>query len=90
MSSSSSGSSSSDSTQGESDAEDVWVEKSALNDADKFKKPATVKSKKHQKENTGDDESQIGPTLRNTSNLTHKDFGHALLPGEGAAMVSKP
>lgn len=35
----------------------------------------------------GDNESQIGPSFRNTSALSHKDFGHALLPGEGAAMV---
>lgn len=35
-----------------------------------------------------DPDSQIGPNLRTTSGLTHKDFGHALLPGEGAAMAA--
>lgn len=81
-SSSSSSSSSSDS----SDGEEVWVE----NDG-KFKKPSSAKSRRSHKEGTStapDDDTQIGPTLRNTSGLTHKDFGHALLPGEGAAMVS--
>jgi len=64
--------------------EDEWVEKNADNI---FKKPSTSKSKKN-RDDAADDESQIGPSLRNTSGLSHKDFGHALLPGEGAAMAA--
>lgn len=70
--------------------DEVWIEKS---DADQFKKPSTSKSSKSKRSSTkddADDESQIGPAVRNTSGLSHKDFGHALLPGEGAAMVSTP
>lgn len=65
---------------------EVWIEK---NDDNTFKKPDAVKSKsKKGDRDDGDDESQVGPSVRNTSGLSHKDFGHALLPGEGAAMVS--
>lgn len=35
-----------------------------------------------------DDSSIVGPIQKNTSSLTQKDFGHALLPGEGAAMAA--
>ncbi|XP_004523457.1 NKAP family protein CG6066 [Ceratitis capitata] len=31
---------------------------------------------------------EFGPTLRQTSGLSQKDFGRALLPGEGAAMAA--
>lgn len=88
-------SSSSDSSDDSSDSSaseiegDVWIEKTADGE---FKKPEAVRSSKSKKSNEkddgGDDESQVGPSVRNTSGLTHKDFGHALLPGEGAAMVS--
>lgn len=84
-SSSSSASSDSDESDG---GEEVWVEK---NDEDRFKKPDAIKSTKSKKKidrDEADDESQVGPSIRNTSGLSHKDFGHALLPGEGAAMVS--
>lgn len=84
-SSSSSDDSSSDDVDG---AEEVWIEKSADGE---FKKPGAVRStkmkKSHDKDDGGDDESLVGPSVRNTSGLSHKDFGHALLPGEGAAMV---
>lgn len=68
--------------------EDVWVEK---DDDSEFKKPNGIRASKSKKGNDKDDiddESQVGPSVRNTSGLSHKDFGHALLPGEGAAMVS--
>lgn len=85
---SSSSESSDDSSESDaSDAEaEVWVEKDADSE---FKKPDAVrfKSRKGERDDP-DDESQVGPSLRNTSGLSHKDFGHALLPGEGAAMVS--
>lgn len=87
---SSSSSDSSDDSSGESDAsengEEIWIEKNADNP---FRKPDAIKSKSKKSErDDGDDESQVGPSVRNTSGLSHKDFGHALLPGEGAAMVS--
>lgn len=68
-------SSSSDSDDG---GEEVWLEKTAVS---RSNKSGGSKSK------DGDD-SQIGPAVRQTSSLTHKDFGHALLPGEGAAMAA--
>lgn len=88
-SSSGSSSSSDDSSSNEADeAEEVWIEKSADG---QFKIPDAVRStkgkKSHDKDDGGDDESMVGPSVRNTSGLSHKDFGHALLPGEGAAMV---
>lgn len=84
---SSSSESSDDSSSDASETEgDIWIEK---NDDNTFKKPDAVKSKsKKGDRDDGDDESQVGPSVRNTSGLSHKDFGHALLPGEGAAMVS--
>ncbi|XP_023307771.2 NKAP family protein CG6066 [Lucilia cuprina] len=35
-----------------------------------------------------DEEDEFGPTLRQTGGLNQKDFGRALLPGEGAAMAA--
>lgn len=90
VSSSSSNSSSSDDSSSDEveDGEEVWIEKNA---DDQFKKPDAIRSTKVKKSNDkddgGDDESLVGPSVRNTSGLSHKDFGHALLPGEGAAMV---
>lgn len=60
-----------------SDAE-IWVEKSSLS-------RRSLRNRRH-----GSHE-QIGPVLRqaaSTANLSLKDFGHALLPGEGAAMAA--
>lgn len=82
-SSSSSDSSDSDSEASDSSA-DIWVERTADGE---FKRPTSraLKSRKDTDESL-DYDSQIGPSVRNTA-LSHKDFGHALLPGEGAAMV---
>lgn len=66
-------SSSSDASDGD---EEVWLEKTA-----------TGSSSKSAKSKDGED-GQIGPIVKQTSSLTHKDFGHALLPGEGAAMAA--
>lgn len=79
-------SSSSDDSDSESDDAEVWAEKTE--GGNPFKKPAPVRSSKEHTSTAGDDETQIGPVHRNTSGLSAKDFGHALLPGEGAAMVS--
>lgn len=93
--SSSSSSSSDDSSASEAENdEDVWVEKSSDSP---FKKPdaavrSSTKVKSSDKDESGagvDDESLVGPSVRNTSGLSLKDFGHALLPGEGAAMVCR-
>lgn len=94
--SSASSSSSSDSSASDAAADsdvEVWVEKSD----GEFKKPdaAVRSSTKAKKSNdkdesggvAGDDDEPVGPSVRNTSGLSLKDFGHALLPGEGAAMV---
>lgn len=35
-----------------------------------------------------DEKSCIGPVQKQSAGLSHKDFGHALLPGEGAAMAA--
>lgn len=59
----------------------MWLEKSEI------KQISKSKSKKSQAA-ADDDDSIIGPAQRNTAGLSTKDFGHALLPGEGAAMVS--
>lgn len=39
------------------------------------------------KDDDDEDPSIVGP-MQQTTHLTHKDFGHALLPGEGAAMAA--
>lgn len=56
------------------DDEEVWVEKK-------------LKYKKLTNTIDDDDAGDIGPQKTST-NLTHKDFGRALLPGEGAAMAA--
>lgn len=87
MSSSSDSSDESSDSDESNDEDEVWIEKNADG---QFRKPDAVKSSKSKKSNDdgADDESQVGPSVRNTSGLSHKDFGHALLPGEGAAMVN--
>jgi len=74
-------SSSSSSSSDDSD-EEVWVEKNA--DA---KKSSSISSKPANKEE-GDDGEEFGPMSKNSAGLNQKDFGRALLPGEGAAMAS--
>lgn len=77
-SSSSSDDTSSSSSSDSEDGEDVWVEKSASLDLSKRNKAGTSK----------DDEQEVGPVVKQNQGLSHKDFGHALLPGEGAAMAA--
>lgn len=69
---SSSSSSSSDSS---SDEGEGWVEKNT---------EGRIKIGIPQDEN---EDEEVGPVLQKT-HLSHKDFGHALLPGEGAAMAA--
>lgn len=82
--SSSEESSSDDSTSSSSsdsdDGQEVWVEKSAKMD---LKKAKAGGSSRHD-----DDDQEVGPVVKQNQGLSHKDFGHALLPGEGAAMAA--
>lgn len=82
---------SSSSSSGSSDPEkETWVEKTEDSvrtvDSDKYLRKSdhtfAVPS------GTNSLTEDVGPTLRQTSGLTQKDFGHALLPGEGAAMAA--
>lgn len=69
--------SSSSSSDDEDTDTEIWVEKSSLS-------KRSLRNRRH------GSHDQIGPVLRQaaTSNLSLKDFGHALLPGEGAAMAA--
>lgn len=80
-SSSSSEDSSSSSSSDSEDGDEVWVEKSAKMD---MSKRAKAGSSKHNDE----DDQEVGPVVKQNQGLSHKDFGHALLPGEGAAMAA--
>lgn len=75
-------SSSSDSSSEESDGEEKWVEKNA------DKKEASSSSKRKVSQDEEDDGDIVGPINKNSTSLNQKDFGKALLPGEGAAMAS--
>ncbi|KAH8395814.1 hypothetical protein KR215_004265 [Drosophila sulfurigaster] len=46
------------------------------------------KSKSKSKSNGGHNDEDVGPSLRTGGSLNQKDFGRALLPGEGAAMAA--
>lgn len=60
--------------------EEVWVEKTAIAEKPKLKKSSSS-------EDSGDD-SVVGPAPKPHVTLSAKDFGKALLPGEGAAMAA--
>lgn len=76
-------------------SEDEWIEKTAENieafkDED-FVKPSTSVSSSGEQVKVDADEDEtvmVGPIQKHSSTLTQKDFGHALLPGEGAAMAA--
>ncbi|KAL7291300.1 hypothetical protein TKK_0014903 [Trichogramma kaykai] len=72
--------SSSDESSSDSDSEEEWVEKSAV-----LPQP---KLKKDQESEGSADEGIIGPVQKPQGTLNSKDFGKALLPGEGAAMAA--
>uniref|UniRef100_A0A1B0CP73 NF-kappa-B-activating protein C-terminal domain-containing protein n=1 Tax=Lutzomyia longipalpis TaxID=7200 RepID=A0A1B0CP73_LUTLO len=59
-----------------SSEDEVWVEKSAIG------------SKEKSKDGDDNEKEEVGPVIKSSSSLTQKDFGHALLPGEGAAMAA--
>lgn len=76
-------SSSSTSENGSAD-EDEWVEKNA----DKKEEQSVIKKKPSNDSDDDEEEEIVGPVNRNAASLNQKDFGKALLPGEGAAMAS--
>ncbi|XP_001358282.4 NKAP family protein CG6066 [Drosophila pseudoobscura] len=55
--------------------------------AAKSKKSSSGGSKSRSKDGGNNDED-VGPSLRPSGSLNQKDFGRALLPGEGAAMAA--
>jgi hypothetical protein len=74
-------SSSSSSSSSEESEEEQWIEKNA-----ERKLSAGVGAKPSKNEDSeGED---FGPLSKNSGGLNQKDFGRALLPGEGAAMAS--
>ena len=72
--------SSSSSSSSSSDEEEQWVEKSTV----------AVKPKVKNDSNSDDsgEEGVVGPVQKQHVTLNAKDFGKALLPGEGAAMAA--
>lgn len=81
-------SSSSSSSEPDDSNEEMWIEKTA--DGIKMPPPKKGDIPSTSAYNADDDEDSgmVGPIQKNTSSLTQKDFGHALLPGEGAAMAA--
>lgn len=75
-------SSSSSSSSAEESEEEHWVEKNA----DKMQSSGISSKPSKNEEDDGDED--FGPMSKNSAGLNQKDFGRALLPGEGAAMAS--
>ncbi|XP_071565859.1 uncharacterized protein [Temnothorax nylanderi] len=73
-------SSSDDSGSNNNSDEEVWVEKTMVTDKPKPKKDSSS-------DDSGDD-GMVGPAPKPHVTLSAKDFGKALLPGEGAAMAA--
>lgn len=78
-----SSSESSSSSSGESEPEEEWVEKSMVG---KSSSKATSRSGEVEEDQQLGD-GVVGP-IKTSGNLSQKDFGRALLPGEGAAMAA--
>lgn len=73
-------SSSSDNSSNDSE-EEVWVEKTTVTDKPKLRKDSSS-------DDSGGEDGTIGPAPKPHVTLSAKDFGKALLPGEGAAMAA--
>lgn len=73
-------SSSSDDSNSSSNDEEVWVEKTSIIDKPRLKRDSSS-------DDSGDD-GTVGPAPKPHVTLSAKDFGKALLPGEGAAMAA--
>ncbi|XP_055371717.1 NKAP family protein CG6066-like [Condylostylus longicornis] len=71
----------------ETEFEEEWIEKTSelknFNPNDELSNKGELISS-----NDKSSDDDVGPVPRQTTGLTHKDFGHALLPGEGAAMAA--
>lgn len=74
-------SSSSDDSSSNSSDEEVWIEKTAITDKPRLRKGSSS-------DDSGGDDGTIGPAPKPHVTLSAKDFGKALLPGEGAAMAA--
>ncbi|KAM0728261.1 NKAP family protein [Formica fusca] len=74
-------SSSSDDSSSNSSDEEVWIEKTAVTDKPRLRKGSSS-------DDSGGDDGTIGPAPKPHVTLSAKDFGKALLPGEGAAMAA--
>lgn len=55
---------------------------------EKAKKSSSSSSKSKIKNGASHNDEDVGPSLRTGGSLNQKDFGRALLPGEGAAMAA--
>lgn len=62
--------------------------KKRKSEADKHKKSSSGASKSKSKTSASQNDEDVGPSLRTGGSLNQKDFGRALLPGEGAAMAA--
>ncbi|KAL1465171.1 hypothetical protein WDU94_004761 [Cyamophila willieti] len=69
---------SSSSSDSSSSSEDEWVEKSAVKSS----------ASSHSSDSDDSDRDTVGPAPKQQVTLTQKDYGKALLPGEGAAMAA--
>lgn len=59
-----------------------------FSDEKKLKTVVSSSSSSSDSSDSEGDKSCIGPVQKQNAGLSHKDFGHALLPGEGAAMAA--
>ncbi|EDW81387.1 uncharacterized protein Dwil_GK12033 [Drosophila willistoni] len=62
--------------------------KKRKSEKEKSKRTSSSTSKSKSKSSASNNDEDVGPSLRTTSGLNQKDFGRALLPGEGAAMAA--
>lgn len=88
-SSSSSDPSSSSESSSSGDEEEVWIEKSEASGRTTAKDAgsATLGASSQTRSVEEDGDNVVGP-VKTSGNLSQKDFGRALLPGEGAAMAA--
>ncbi|XP_068156136.1 NKAP family protein CG6066 [Drosophila tropicalis] len=62
--------------------------KKRKSEKEKSRRTSSSTSKSKSKSNASHNDEDVGPSLRTTGGLNQKDFGRALLPGEGAAMAA--
>ncbi|KAM8704956.1 hypothetical protein ACLKA7_009417 [Drosophila subpalustris] len=71
-----------------SDKKHKKKKKKRKSESSKHKKSSSGASKSKSKSSGGNNDEDVGPSLRTGGSLNQKDFGRALLPGEGAAMAA--